>query len=88
MFLDEIFCWLSAESVFSILNFEYLCENETKFENILTPLVSGPDQFELWKKTGGQKSCWTVPLMNSSRYIDYNNYLVSVLGVMLITITT
>ena len=25
-----------AESVFSILNFEFLGENETKFENILT----------------------------------------------------
>ena len=31
-----MFDWYYAESVFSILNIEYLGENETKFENILT----------------------------------------------------
>ena len=41
MFWAKNFFWLSAvwycaESVFSMLNFEYLGENETKLENILT----------------------------------------------------
>ena len=26
------------------------------------PLVSGSDRLEWWKKNGGRKSCWTVPL--------------------------
>ena len=31
--------------------------------NYFIPLVSGPGRFEWWKKTGGRKSCWTVPLI-------------------------
>ena len=51
----------AAESVFSILNFEYLSENETKIENILTPwsvAQAGMND----EKTRGQKSRWIVPL--------------------------
>ena len=50
-----------AESVFCILNFEYLSENQTKNETIL--IHWSVDQAGLNdEKTGGRKSCWTVPL--------------------------
>ena len=45
-----------------MLNLEYLCENETKFENILTHrsvAQAGSND----EKTRGRKSRWTVPLI-------------------------
>ena len=50
-----------AESVFCILNFEYLSENQTKNETILihwSVAQAGLND----EKTGGRKSRWTVPL--------------------------
>ena len=32
-------------------------------QNYFNPLVSGPSRFKFWKKSGGQKSRWTVPLI-------------------------
>ena len=50
-----------AESIFFILNYEYLGENKTEFENILTHWSvdqTGSND----EKTRGRKSRWTVPL--------------------------
>ena len=56
-----------AESVFCILNFEYLSENQTKNETIL--IHWSVDQAGLNdEKTGGRKSCWTVPLIFNNNY--------------------
>ena len=53
-----------ASQFFSILKYEYLGENETKFENILThwsvAQASSNDE-----KNGGPKSRWTVPLTDA-----------------------
>ena len=50
-----------GESVFSQLKIEYLGENETKYENILTHWsVAQAGRNE--EKTRGRKSRWTVPL--------------------------
>ena len=49
-----------------MLNLEYLCENETKFENILTHrsvAQAGSND----EKTRGRKSRWTVPLKQLSK---------------------
>ena len=45
-----------------IVNFEYLRENETKFENILTHWSVAQAGSNDEKKTWGEKSRWTVPL--------------------------
>ena len=49
-----------GESVFSTLKYEYLGENETKNENILTrwSVTQAGSNYE---KNGGPKSRWTVP---------------------------
>ena len=39
--------------------------NQTRI--FFNPLVSGPGRFELWKKTGGRKSGWTVPLRSKTK---------------------
>ena len=51
-------------SVFFILNFEYLGENETKFENILTLWSVAQAGSNAEKKTWGRKSRQIVPLNN------------------------
>ena len=43
--------------------FEYLSEDETKNENILTHWSVAQAGSNDEKKTGGRKSRWTVPLM-------------------------
>ena len=54
-----------AESVFSILRFEYLGENDTKFETILIhwPVTQAGSNDE--KNYRGRKSHWTVPLSHN-----------------------
>ena len=44
-----------------ILNFEYLRENETKYENILTRWSEAQASLN-YVKNGGPKYRWTVPL--------------------------
>ena len=51
-----------------MLNLEYLCENLTKFENILTHrsvAQAGSND----EKTRGRKSRWTVPLRYSFVFV-------------------
>ena len=45
--------------------------NLNQTQNYFTPLVSGPGRFELWKKTGGRKSRWTVPLNLCTIHLQY-----------------
>ena len=57
--------WYCAESVFSILKFEYLSEIETKSENTLAYLLGaqmGSNDEINW----GRNSRWTVPLKEGS----------------------
>ena len=56
----ETYC---PELVFFILSFEYLGDNETKFDNILTDWSVAQASSNNAKTTGrGRKSRWIVPL--------------------------
>ena len=52
--------------VLSILNFEYLSENKTKFENILTHWSVAQTSWND-EKTRSRKSRWTIPLIPLNR---------------------
>ena len=58
---------IPGESVFSILNFKYLGENETKHKNILTRW-SVAHAGSNYVKNGGPKSRLTVPLTNIAKF--------------------